>query len=152
MKLKELQWRIFPESRRKIVHRWKRRKLEAERNRIWDSYERDISAAKDTDEKQYLEQAQFADYSQCDDQLLNMDSTEIVRRGMKCHLSLQDFPLAKGATSHWETGTFGARYITPKILREFTKAVEAAEYERAKRKIELNDFKIKIATVVFAAL
>ena len=151
-KLAELRWRLFPETRRKVVHRWKRRKLEAERDRIWDSYERDIKAAKDPDEKQFLEMEQYTDYTVSDDQLLSMDSTEIVRRGMKCHLALQDIPLPQGGVSHWETGNFGARYINPKILREFTKAVEAAEYERAKRKHELNDFWIKLATVTFAAL
>jgi len=59
--------------------------------------------------------------------------------------------LPPGETSHWVTGNYGARYIESKTLREFSKLVEAAEYERAKRSVELKDFWLKIFTAVFAA-
>ena len=143
--------RFFPELRRKIALRKKRRKLEHQRNQVWDTYEKDIKAAKTNDDKQMLESGQHHECEEFDDELLSMDSMEIGRRASRCHLSLYDFPLLEGETSHWETGSYGARYIHPKTLREFTKAVEAAEYERAKRSVELKDFWLKIFTAVFAA-
>ena len=143
---------VFPELRRKAALNKKRRKLEQQRNQVWDAYEEDIKAAKTHDEKQIIESDQHHECDQCDDELLSMDSIEIVRRASRCHLSLSDFPLLEAETSHWETGNCGARYIHPKTLREFTKAVEAAEYERANRSGELRDFRLRIFTAISAAL
>ena len=115
---------------------------------MWDAYEKDIKEAKTSDDKQMLESGQYHECREFDDELLSMDSTEICRRARLCHLSITDFPLPPGETSYWVTGNYGAQYIDPKTLREFTKAVETAEYERAKRNVELRDFWLKIFTAV----
>jgi hypothetical protein len=143
--------KFFPELRRKAALNRKRRRLEEQRNELWDAYEKDIKAAKTSDEKQMLAADQHHECEEFDDEILGFDSMDIVRRASRCHLSLYDVPLAEGETSHWETGSYGARYINPKTLREFTKTVEAAEYERAKRDVELKDFWLKIVTAFFAA-
>jgi hypothetical protein len=118
---------------------------------LWDAYEKEMKAAKTSDAKQMLESGQHHECDEFDDELLSMDSIEIGRRASRCYLSLYDVPLPEGETTHWETGNYGARYIHPKTLREFTKTVEAAEYERAKRNVELKDFWLKIFTAMFAA-
>ena len=143
---------FFPELRRKAALNRKRRRLVHQRNQVWDAYEEEVKAAKTRDEKQMLESSQHHECDEFDDELLSINSLEIVRRASQCHLSLSDFPRLDGETSHWETGVYGARYIHPKTLREFTKAVEAAEYERAKRSGELKDFRLKIFTAISAAL
>lgn len=132
--------------------RRKRRDLVDRQRRAWDESEKEVLAAKDPAERQFYEQQQQEDSFQFAEEILNLDSHEILRRGLVCHISLTDFQLPDGATSHWETGNYGARYINPKTLREFTKTVEAAEYERAKRRNELNDFRLKVVTAIFAAL
>ena len=141
---------LFPELRRTWALRKKRRELEHRREHVWDAYEKDIKAAKTSDDVQMLESGQHHECSEFDDELLRMDSTEICRRARLCHLSISDFPLPAGETSHWVTGNYGARYIDPKTLREFTKVVETAEYERAKRSVELKDFWLKIFTAAVA--
>jgi len=142
---------LFSELRRTSALRKKRRELEQQRKQVWDAYDKDIKAAKTSDDRQMLESGQHDECREFDDEILSMDSTEICRRARLCHLSISDFPLPAEATSHWVTGNYGARYIDPKTLREFTKVVETAEYERAKRKVELKDFWLKIFTAVFAA-
>lgn len=141
----------FSELRRKLALSRKRRSLEHQRDQVWEAYERDIKAAKTRDERQMLESGQHHECSEFSDELLSIDSIEISRRASRCHLSLYDLPLLQGEISHWETGSYGARYIHPKTLREFTKIVEAAEYERAKRSAELKDLWLKIFTAFFAA-
>ena len=143
--------RLFTELRQNAAQRKKRRKLEQQRKQVWDTYERQIEAATTSDEKQMLAAGQHHECDEFDDEILSMDSIEVGRRASQCHLSLHDFPILEGETSHWTTGNYGARYIHPKTLREFTKAVETAEHERAKRKFELRDFWLKIFTAIFAA-
>jgi hypothetical protein len=143
--------RYFPELRRKWRLRNKRRELEQRREQVWNAYEKDIKEATTSDERQMLEVGQYEECSEFEDELLSIDSTEICRRARLCHLSIKDFPLPPGETSYWVTGRYGARYIEPKTFREFTKAVETAEYERAKRDVELKDFWLKIFTAAFAA-
>jgi hypothetical protein len=143
--------RLFPELRRKAALNKRRRTLDQQRNQVWDAYEKDIEAAKTSDERQSLESMQRHECDEYDDELLSMDSKEITRRGSRCHLAVSDLPLRGDETSHWETGNYGARYIRPETLREFTKAVEAAEYERAKRRVERKEFWLKIFTAIFAA-
>jgi hypothetical protein len=142
---------LFPELRRTWTLRKKRRRLERQRQQVWDAYEKDIQAAKTSDDRQMLEHSQYFECSEFDDEILSMDSNEICRLAARCHLSIRDFPLPPGETSHWETGNHGARYIHPQLLREFAKTVENAEYERAKRKSELRDFWLKVFTAIFAA-
>jgi hypothetical protein len=142
---------LFPELRRKWALRRKRQGLAYRRQQVWDAYEKEISAAKSSDEQQMLESGQRDERSHFDDELLSVDSSEICRRARLCHLSITDFPMPSGETSYWVTGNYGARYIHPKTLREFTKAVETAEYERAKRDFELKDFWLKIFTALSAA-
>ena len=143
--------RFFQELRRKAALSKRRRELAHRRSQVWDAYEKDIKAAKTGDDKQMLEAGQHHECDEFDDELLSLDSTEIGRRASRCHLALNDLPLPEGETSHWHTGSYGSRYIHPKTLREFTKLVEVAEYERAKRSAELKDFRLKIFTAVSAA-
>ena len=143
---------LFPELRRTFALRKKRRTLEHQRKQVWDAYDKNIKAAKTSDDRQMLEVGQHDECRQFDDEISSIDSTEICRRARLCHLSLNDFPLPPEETSHWVTGNYGARYIDPKTLREFTKVVETAEYERAKRNVELKDFWLKTFTVIFAAV
>ena len=153
MKFAELWRKLFPQEwKRKRALIIRRRELVEGRSKAWDESERKIETAKDPNEKQFLSQEQYEDMCQFDEEIRSLDSKDIIRRAEACHLSLSDFPLPEGETSHWEDGNYGSRYINPKTLREFIKCVESAEHERAKRRIELNDFKVKIATVIFAAV
>jgi hypothetical protein len=153
MKVTAFWWKVLPQEwQRKRALIVRRRELEEGRSKAWDESERKIEATKDPSKKEFLSQEQYEDMCQFDEEIRSLDSKDIIRRAERCHLSLSDFPLPEGETSHWEDGNYGSRYINPKTLREFIKCVESAEHERAKRRIELNDFKVKIATVIFAAI
>lgn len=141
---------LFPELRRTWAQRKKRRKLEHQRKQVWDAYDKEINAAKTSDDIQMALSGQHDECSQFDDEILRMDSIEICRRARLCHLSISDLPLPAEERSHWVEGKYGARFIDPKTLREFTKVVETAEYERAKRSVELKDFWLKIFTAAVA--
>jgi len=142
---------LFREFRRRSALRRKRREWEHKRDWIWDAFEKDIKAAKTLDEQQSLESGRQHECSEYEDKLRAMESTEISRRAQRCHLAVSDFPLPPGETSHWTMGIWGDWYIHPKALREFSKAVEEAEHERAKRNLERRDFWLKIFTAIFAA-
>ena len=94
----------------------------------------------------------FHECSLFEDQIKEMDSSQLNFRAGRCHIDLSDFLLEEGFASHWEEGVHGSRYIRDKSFRELSKAVEIAEHDAKRRKIDVRDSWFKIGTAIAATM
>jgi hypothetical protein len=89
---------------------------------------------------------------ECRDELACLETNEYMKRARRVHVTLAEFPLPEGATSIWHTAYNGQRYIIYPVLAKYKQAVEAAEYERAKRRREGKELWIKWFTAVVSTI
>jgi hypothetical protein len=144
-KLRQLYWKFL--KRYRPIRYLQRRSEET-----WKLFDADVAAAKTDDERQQVESLRAFECAEYDDEIRRLESQHWIRRGDEVHLSVYDIPKEGEHEEHWDTGPYGTRYLSERILRVFKKRVEDAEYERDKRKREGREIWIKYFTAAVAAL
>ena len=115
-------------------------------------YQREIDASSDVGERERLEAVQRYECSAFDDEIARLESLELLARGGKFYINVDDIALPEGETNHWEMGEHGTWFIRPQSRRALGKKVSDAEYEDRKRKRERLEVWIKFYTAVAATI
>ena len=131
---------------------WKeRRKFQRTLEWLDDQFDKELSGVQDYEEQQAIEHRRQFECSEYDDKIQRIDSLELTSRARNCHIDVSDIgPPSEGEPSHWTQGNHGTWFLHPRSFRALAKAVEEAEYQRAKRKLELKDFWWKLITAIAA--
>lgn len=139
------------EFKRKWVLFRKRRQFQLSYDQAYDAFEKDIEETKDCQKQLALADQRHFECSEYTDEIQRLDSLELIRRAERCFIDVYDFSPSGEYNELWDQGRHGTLYLHQKIFRNLSKAVEIAEYERAKRNFEQRDFWLKIFTAGFAA-
>jgi len=75
-----------------------------------------------------------------------------MKRADRVHVTTAEIPLPENSESHWQTAYDGDRFLPYHTLAKFKRAVEAAEYERSKRRRERNELWVKYFTALAATV
>ena len=128
-----------------------RRKLTNTLRSLDARFDKDFSAAVGYEAQRAIDDQRRFECSEYEDQVQRIDSITLVTRARLCHIDISDVPDPPDRlTGHWTQGNHGTWFINPKSFRVFAKMVEEAEYQRAKRKLDLKDFWWKLITAVAA--
>jgi len=141
-----------------IVRRFEKFKSKRERRQhenaiewLDAAFDKDLASAKDYETQQGIELVRQFECSEYDDKIQRIDSLELTSRARRCHIDVEDLGLPpEPHSSHWIQGRHGTWFIHPKSLRLLAKAVEEAEHQRAKRRVERSEFWWKLITAIGA--
>lgn len=138
--------------RRMAKRRWPEWCLQREIDELSREFDTEIASATNPEDRRNLVDELYSRRSPLDDQLEQVRSRKLVRRADRVLVGLDEIPLPQGETAHWTEGSWNTSFLTPKSFRALLRRVEDAEYERAKRKREEREAKVKLYTAVAATI
>ena len=130
--------------------RKRKRDLQKKSDNVYQFLESDILKADTHEKRRDIEALRQFLCAQFDEEIMAMESRELVARARRCHIDVSDIGSKPENEDHWVHGVHGAWFLQPKSFMALSEMVEEAEHQFVKARVVANDFWWKFVTAIAA--